>query len=264
MDGAGLVGLPERLDCAWSACVTPPALAPGAVHVWRVRLEGHEERDRLLAAALSAEELRRAGRYRFEADRRRFVVRRAALRAILGGYLGARGAELRFGAGEHGKPFLDRARHGRTLRFNASSSHELALIAVSRQAELGVDVERRRPLRDLAGMVSQCLSPRERLALAAVPGPGRLDAFLGGWTLKEAYLKACGDGLTRGLDRVEVSIDAGAPPRLLATFDRPGDEARWTLHRLDAGGGYLAALAVEGRLDGLQTRHWPRRRGAPG
>jgi len=224
----------------------PAALRPAEVHLWRVFISGAAASEAAAAGTLSEDERARASRFRFAADRDRFVASHAALRRILASYLGAAPASLVFGAGTHGKPFLDAPAHGRSLRFSLSHSGDLALVAVSLEREVGVDVERVRPRADLEGFTARYFSPRERDALARVPPGDRLRAFLEIWTLKEAYLKACGDGLARALDAFDVTVDE-APSRLAAVRDRPGEEARWTLQRVEAGEDFAAALAVAGR-----------------
>lgn len=233
----------------------PAALLPAEVHLWRVFVSGPVASDAAAAGALSEDERTRAYRFRFEADRGRFVASHAALRHILASYLGATPASLTFGTDTHGKPFLDAPAHGRSLRFSLSHSGDLALVAVSLGREVGVDVEQVRPRVDLEGFAARYFSPRERDALARVPPGDRLHAFLEIWTLKEAYLKACGDGLVRALDAFDVTVDE-APSRLAAVRDRPGEEARWTLQRVEVGEDFAAALAVEGRGWQLRQLDW--------
>lgn len=237
---------------------TPPRpveLLPAEVHLWRVLVSDSAANDAAAASALSEDERIRASRFRFEADRDRFVASHAALRRILAAYLGAAPASLAFGAGMHGKPFLDAPAHGRSLRFSLSHSGDLALVAVSRGREVGVDVERVRPRGDLGGFVARYLSPREREAFARIPSADRRRAFFEFWTLKEAYLKACGDGLVRALDAFDVTVGE-APSRLVAVRDRPGDAARWALQRVEAGENFAAALAVEGQGWQLRRLDW--------
>jgi 4'-phosphopantetheinyl transferase len=237
---------------------TPPRsteLRPAEVHLWRVCTSRSATSDAAAVDALSADERVRASRLRFEADRGRFVASHAALRRILASYLGATPASLAFGEGPQGKPFLDAPAHGQSLHFSLSHSSDLALVAVSRGRRVGVDVERVRPLEDLDGFVARYLSPREREAFVRIPSAGRLRAFFEIWTLKEAYLKACGDGLLRELDAFDVTV-GDAPSRLLGVRDRPGDEARWALQRVEVGKDFVAALAVEGRDWHLRRWDW--------
>ena len=233
----------------------PAALLLAEVHLWRVFISGAATSDAAAAGALSEDERARASRFSFEADRGRFVASHVALRRILASYLDATPASLAFGTLAHGKPFLDAPAHGRSLRFSLSHSGDLALVAVSLGREVGVDVERVRPRVDLEGFAARYFSPPEREALARVPPGDRLRAFLEIWTLKEAYLKACGDGLARALDAFDVTV-GDAPSRLEAVRDRAGDAARWALQPVEVGTDFVAALAVEGRGWQLRQLDW--------
>lgn len=225
----------------WAPRTGPVALPADEVHVWRVDAGARTAAVGL--EALSAAERARADRFRFAADRDRFVASHVALRSILSAYLAVAPAALSFGESAQGKPFIEAPDAGRALRFSLSHSGDVALVAVGRDREVGVDVERVRALDDLDGFAARYFSLAERDALARLPPGERLRAFFGIWTLKEAYLKACGEGLLRALDAFDVTVGA-APPRLLAVRDRPGDEARWTAHRLAPGEGYAAALVA--------------------
>ena len=242
------------LSCAdWP----PPehvALALDVVQVWRVPLDRESQSDSAVMTMLSMAERERANRLRFDADRDRFVRAHTALRMILASYLDAAPEELMFREGAHGKPFVDCPADAVPLRFNLSHSDNLALVAVARGREVGVDVERVRPVSDMAGIAARFFSPLERQALDRVAPDQRLRAFFATWVAKEAYLKACGDGLIRALRDFDVTIGEEAQLRLLVVRDRPGDEARWTLGRLDVGHGHVAALAIEG--SGRQLRQW--------
>ena len=219
-------------------------LTPDEVHVWRIDVGEQAAADAAALLVLSEAERARAARFHFAADRRRFVASHAALRGILAAYLDVEASLLVFGEGAQGKPFLDAPAHGRSLRFSLSHSSDLALVAVSQGREVGVDVEHVRPRVDLDGFAARYFSPRERDALARVPSGDRLRAFFEIWTLKEAYLKACGDGLLRALDAFDVTVGDPAP-RLIAVRDRPGDEARWGLRLVGPSKSYVAAIAVE-------------------
>jgi 4'-phosphopantetheinyl transferase len=237
---------------AWGPAPTGVELLAEEVHVWRVSLEGSGASDEPRLAVLSTAERDRATRFRFEADRARFVRSHAALRTILAAYMAAAPSELVFGEGRHGKPFLESPTGA--LRFSLSHSGDLALVAVAGGREVGVDLERVRPVSDMAGIAARFFSPAEQQALEQVAPADRLRAFFATWVLKEAYLKGCGDGLLRQLSAFDVTIGGDEPARLLAARDRPGDEARWTLRCLDPGASYVAALAAEGA--GWRLRRW--------
>jgi 4'-phosphopantetheinyl transferase len=233
-----------------------PPLAAGEVHVWTIPLDriGGEPP----SGALSAAEAARARRFRFPADRDRFARSHAAARAILGTYLGLAPAAIAICVSRSGKPRLDPRRHP-GLRFNLAHSHALAVLAVSR-AEIGVDVEFRRPAPDPDALVRRFFSDAESAAYFALPRRLRPRAFLAAWTLKEAYLKGCGDGLRRRLDSFSVTMRPDAPPRLLDAAGRPGDARRWRLLRLAPRRGYVGAVAVAGRNVRLRERAWTKGR----
>ncbi len=252
--------------CAWPSPPPPTAelaLPRDEAQVWCAALDGAAERRALLWPLLSADEQERARRFRFDRDRDRFTVARGLLRHLLGRYLGVDPARLRFAYNAHGKPALEDpqpdAPGKECPQFNVSHSAGLALYACAREAAVGVDLERRRPLSDMAQVAARFFSSREQALLRALPPERRLDAFYACWTRKEAYVKARGEGLSLPLDRFSVSLAPGEPARLLHVEDDPRGEqvARWSLHDLAPAAGYAAALAVEGHGRRLVCRRWP-------
>ena len=237
----------------------PPQLlcSPDEVHVWTVPLDIADWRDRLVPGWLSDEELLRAERARFEQQRRRFAVCRATLKAILGGYLERPPCELRFGQGPYGKPHLDCGRSDPSIHFNVSHSDELALVAVSWERELGVDLERVRSIDGIDDIVARHFAPAERLAFSRVFPATRLSTFYRYWTLKEASLKACGVGLTQATAAIDVTR-MGDHPICLPGVSGAGAERYWTGTTLDPATGYIAALVVEGRagVSVTKTMRW--------
>src|SRR5262245_651264 len=115
------------------------SLEVGQVHVWRICLEQEDELLDRFRLTLAPEELDRAGRFRFERLQRHFFAGRGFLRYVLAQYLSAQPQELRFTYNDYGKPSLA---DEQSLQFNMSHSHEVALVAVVRDAAVGVDVER--------------------------------------------------------------------------------------------------------------------------
>lgn len=175
----------------------PPALAQGSLHLYRVLLEAHQSRAGSLAPLLSAEETARAGRFRFPGHRRRYILAHGILREILSRYAGCGPETLRFSEGPHGKPSLSPAVH--SLCFNISHSDQLALIAVARECEVGVDTEPVKTLHDARPLMAAYF-PAE---MAEMPPEASDEAvshrFLRCWTRHEAVLKATGAGLTGGV-----------------------------------------------------------------
>jgi 4'-phosphopantetheinyl transferase len=214
------------------------------VDVWTVPLDGSTAAVAALSRMLSGRETERAGRCRFEADRRRFVVAHGALRRILAGYLDVPPEELRLERGRHGKP---RLADGADLRFNLSHCDELALVAVSRHAEVGVDVDRLRPGLSVEAFAERLFPTSDARFVAAAAGPmERGERFLRLWTRKEAVVKAAGARLTQGLGLpvlTDTDTDTGAD-----VVRDPSGRIRgvWSVCDLPVPDGCLAALAVAG------------------
>jgi 4'-phosphopantetheinyl transferase len=224
---------------------------PAEVDVWVLRLDASASVSWDLEKALSAEERARAERFVFPADRHRYVAAHALLREILAGYAGRFPSQMRFEHGPGGKPRLVHAEH---LRFNLSHSGNVGMVAVTFAREVGIDVEALRPIPDLDVLATKCFSAAERAQFASIPEPSRLEAFLEGWTRKEAFLKALGEGLLRPLDSFDVTLRPGDPPRILWAADDPGMAARYSLRSLRPAPGFVGALAVEGREPRVRLR----------
>lgn len=183
------------------------------------------------AGLLDPSERARGARFRFPADRARFAGVRGLLRLLLGDYLGCPPRAVALVAGRDGKP----AEAGGTVAFNLSHSGRLVVLAFAAGGEVGVDVERIRPLPEAAAIAAVCFPPDDRAGLDACPPGRREPEFFRLWTRHEALLKAAGGGLGGEL-----------PPA-----------GRFTVHSLALSAGYAAALAVPAGTRLARLRAWP-------
>ncbi len=223
-------------------------LATGDVHVWWVDLLAQLGGADQLEEALSPDELDRAQCFRFAVDRRRFVARREMRRHLIGRYLNLEPSAIQFTTGNCDKPAIAGQTERGGLRFSCSHSGDLALIAFARGREIGVDLERRRPLPDALQLAHTFFSPVERAALASVPAAQQEAAFFDCWTRKEAFIKALGLGLSFPLNRFTVSLAPDKPAALLRVEDDPSATGRWAMRSLAAAPGYSAALVADGKI----------------
>ena len=243
--------------CMWPKGMTP--LAHGSeVHVWCAEVDASDAVLHRLEPSLSADERRRADAFRFDRDRRRFVMRRAVLRNLLGQYLGANPNRIALEYGSNGKPALGAPFAERRLHFNLSHSADLAVFAFARDRAVGVDVELMGPLVDLEAIADRYFSPVEKAAMRSVSPSQRLEAFFNAWTRKEAYVKARGEGLARSFDSFDVSLVPGEPARLLNDADSDVND-RWSLRNLAPAPGFLGAVAAAGEGWDLRCWHWQAR-----
>lgn len=181
------------------------------VEVWLVSLLCDRQ------IVLSADEAIRAARFRFEADRARWIRARSALRTILADHSGTPAAEIQFTFGAHGKPALADAN---CIEFSLSHAGDFAMIAVTRDVPVGIDIERIRENINMAALLA-------RLGEAS-PLPTQEGRF-SAWTRREAMTKALGGALL------------AAPAGDLRVLN------------LDAPKGYCASLAVVGHDPRVST-----------
>jgi 4'-phosphopantetheinyl transferase len=239
----------------WRSTPTTPTLSDRDVHVWRVPLTAAPPERRALERLLSPAERRRADRFRAPAHRARFVLARARLRLLLSRYTGIDPERLVFRYGPHGKPALAPGAADLAPSFNVSHSDELALYAVRRCGAIGVDLERVRIRFEWEPLAACYFSPRENAALAALRGHGRVEGFFACWTRKEAYVKACGNGLSIPLDQFDATLEPDRPARMLWVRDRPSATPLW-IQGCDAGTGYAAALAGDAPVARISLWDW--------
>jgi 4'-phosphopantetheinyl transferase len=176
----------------------------------------------------------------------------------LGRYLQSHPGQVRFVYNACGKPDLGRELRSR-LKFNLSHSTDRVLIAVALDSEVGVDLECIRPHSGCADIAQRFFSAAELDQLDACPSELYVEAFLNCWTMKEAYVKACGEGLAIPLN--SFSVPFSTPPALtplknhVASQDMLPDR-RWCLYSLRPAPGYVGALAIEGTNVHVRRLQW--------
>jgi 4'-phosphopantetheinyl transferase len=211
------------------------------VDVWVIPVRASDSVLSEFEAVLSQDELARAARFRFEHLRRSFLVTHGAQRLLLGRYLRIAPANIRFIYSATGKPSISETSN---IRFNLSHSGDLALLAVTLDCDLGIDVEQTRSLPELANIAERYFSRDETSELMSLPAEQRERAFFACWTRKEAYIKAVGDGLSMPLDSFRVTLLPGAPPRMVHLGGDTRAAEAWNIVNVDLDHPqYVAALA---------------------
>lgn len=223
----------------WPPGPAAPVLAPGEVHVWRVRLDLPAPAVRRYADLLDAGERARAAGCRLPLERARHVAAHGALRTVLARYTGQAPADLRLHRTARGRPRLAPAPGADAgaapgpagLDFNLSHSGGLALIAVTRTGTVGVDLELVRTDLDHRAMAARFLDPADARLIAALPPAAGRHAFFTRWTWREAYAKAADVPVPRRL-----STGAQDPTTITV--------GRWKLSNLPLDKGYCATVAA--------------------
>lgn len=218
----------------------PPA--DSEVHVYSASLQTTPERIEHFHAILSPDEKAQAAAFRFPERQTAHIVSHGLLRTILASYLNTHPAKIAFERNPWGKPAIP----GAGLFFNMSHSGDLALYAVAREPQLGIDVEWIRPVPDHAAIAERFFSEAEAGDVLGTPADERLQAFYRCWTRKEAYIKALGMGLSAPLKTFRVSILPDHPPRFLSIEGDSERATQWSLFELTPAPGYIGALAISG------------------
>ena len=254
----------------WQRPDVPPALSTNVTHVWRIPLHQSEAVD-AHEAVLSNDEQERVRRFFFPHHGRRYAIAHSALRQILAAYDNVDPRALQFSTGEHGKPefVVGGVINPQELHFNLSHSGDLALLAVARHGAVGVDVERWRTNVQHLEIAERFFSPYERDALRGLSTEDAiLRGFFSTWSRKEAYLKATGHGIARGLHHFDVTMERSTAAMLESSSthslvsstsliaDRLDPDAltRWVMTHLDVGPEYSGALVstrAEGSTEGV-------------
>jgi len=228
-------------------------LARHEIHVWLAFDQQIDDPTVLQAfeALLTSEELAARARLRAPDLPRQYLVTRALLRSLLSAYApGTTPLQWRFEVGENGKPVLAPPFADTGLAFNLAHTAGLVSIAFARERTLGVDVEHFRLRGPPLHVAPRYFSAEEVAALEALPPDQRVARFYALWTLKESWLKATGEGLAGGLDRVSFRFDE---PRFANGVRFSDAQAGWRFWQATPSPEHLLALALRSELDAVEV-----------
>ncbi len=199
----------------------------------------------LFRSWMTEEESARCTRYLFEHSRREYILTRALLRSVLSLYAGVEPAEWRFRSGSHGKPVLTAPQGHDHIHFNLSNTNGLIALLLLRDHEVGVDVEDTERQGQNLEIADRYFSGQETRDLLACPARERPRRFFEYWTLKEAYIKARGLGLSIPLDQFSFVLDQ-QDQAITIQFDPRwvDDPTRWQFAQLRLTPVHACAVAL--------------------
>lgn len=231
-------------------------LPPGEAHVWITEPERVTD-PRLLEAYLAlldGAERDRHLRFHFEKHRRQYLVSHALVRLCLSRYAAVPPEAWSFRANAYGCPELA-GQGSPKLRFNLSHTDGMTLFAVTREEDVGVDVEDTLRPGETVAIADRFFAPAEVATLRALPMERQRERFFEYWTLKEAYIKARGMGLSLPLEQFAFELQPEQPPRISFDPRLHDDPATWRFLQLRLSARHQAALAVRRPAgQGLQVR----------
>jgi 4'-phosphopantetheinyl transferase len=224
------------------------SLTDSIIHVWMAQQDAFDLAvlEPLCLNWLTESERHRLNRLKLARHRQQFLLSRFMLRSVLSAYEpDIAPGDWRFVQNSHGKPALDPAVHDAGMHFNLSHSRGRLALAIARHPLLGVDIECSERERRVSRIASRYFSAQETGELLSLSGPARLARFYELWTLKEAYIKACGLGLAIPLQH--FSFGFAEPDHITISFapERADQGECWQFWQLDAGSDYRLALALK-------------------
>jgi 4'-phosphopantetheinyl transferase len=214
-------------------------------HLWYVRSSEVSDASLLATyhALLTPEEEARRARYVFERNRHEYLLTRALCRGVLSRYADVAPSAWRFSENQYGRPEIALPA-GCPIRFNLTNTDGLIACLVAHDREIGVDVEDVERRGETVTIADRFFSPSEVAALRAIPVARQRARFFDYWTLKEAYIKARGMGLSIPLDQFSYIIERGAPIRISFDPRLPDDPATWQFAQFRPTARHLVSAAV--------------------
>ena len=225
------------------------------VHVWFLDpgQVSREESEACFGQLLCAEEQDRCLRFVFDRDRHTYLVARSLLRKVLSRYRPVPPQTWRFVVNDYGKPRIDAPPKGGEIQFNVTHTRGLVALAVAHQRAVGVDAEHVERSVQWRPLVRDVLADQEADYLASVPEAEQRRVFFRFWTLKEAYIKGCGKGLSIPLKSFWFKIDASRPPQIRYAEPLQSGREHWLFFRSDRFPMHELAVAVDGCCDAALT-----------
>ena len=214
------------------------------IHVWIATSDNVHPRHLIeeYLPLLNLEELERYQRFHFDHDRHTYLAAHALVRIALSHYAACKPGQWRFMRGEQGKPEIEVTTELSSLRFNLSHTQGMVACIIGLDRVCGIDVECVRPLKDMMGIAEAVFSLAENAYLDR-RAADQADIFFKLWTLKEAYIKAIGQGLSAPLKEITFDIREKI---IQATFTNELlTDAGWQFHHGKPTASHYLSIAVQ-------------------
>jgi len=238
--------MPQLTPPKWQAAPDsyPILLQNNEVHIWYFTFSTVNQTDGYWHL-LTPEEQDHALRFYFQKDRQAYLLSRGILRSILAKYICVTPKAINLNYTSHGKPLLDPKQNSLRLHFNVSHTHQCILYAITKNIEIGIDVEYLKHDVDYQGMAKNFFSAYEYQTLIKAKAEQQSALFYQIWTCKEAFIKAIGLGLSYSLADFDVIWQEDQPAKILNIKGAPLEAAQWNLHAFIPVEHYRAVVAIQ-------------------
>ncbi len=219
-----------------------------AIHIWITNIDEIDDPYLLdiYRAQLSKDEMSRYERFRFDKDKKQFLVSHALVRSVLSSYVEIAPKDLQFICCENGKPKVA-SEEGELLplEFNLSHSGRYAAIVVTNEIECGIDIEEVDPKRSIMDIAEEYFSASEMLDLRSIVDAEQIKRFYTYWTLKESYIKAKGATIAQELNRVSFDLHHQNQIQLKVNDVTGADVKGWQFNTQQISEGYVLSVALQ-------------------
>ncbi len=217
------------------------------IEIWHGNINVADAAYRSYWRVLDSDEQARAGKFKNDSLRRRYVEVHGRLRKLLALIVNEPPEKINIKTAEHGKPYLVDTPE---LVFNLSHSADLMVIAVGRNCQLGVDIEICKAKSSFTGLVDKCFAKEEIAYWSKFPEAQQVIEFYRFWTRKEAFVKATGRGIALGLK--QCVIDPEKPAGFLRVPTDCGSASMWHVQDMDLGPGVCSAIVTDKDIVGIE------------
>ena len=218
------------------------------VHVWKISLPNSVDTiDETQQLILDESEQQRASKFYFEKDRAAYIQSHIAMRRILSLYLKIEPNQIKYELSPMGKPRCPSDLNPSQITFNLSHTKGMALVAIASKLEVGVDLERLDRKCRFNDVAQRFFAPKENDFLSKVGSKEYAQTFFQLWTLKEAYLKATGDGISNSLSQVEFAIRSHEGFQTIKLQQDPQAHEHWCSHTISIPPDYIAGVVLNAR-----------------
>jgi 4'-phosphopantetheinyl transferase len=226
--------------------ITPQQLPDQQVDIWTLAPDQARETGRLnsLQSILSADERSRHRRFRCADAAHQYLLAHGMLRTVLSRYADVPPAGWQFAYGEHGRPEIANPPY-MALRFNLTHTAGLIACVIARNRACGIDAEHCIARRHLLSIARRMFSAQECAALERAGDDARLEGFYTGWTLREAYVKARGIGISFPTRKLNFTVRGENDISLSQAPDIDGSGDDWYFRLVKPTAEHLMAVAVE-------------------
>jgi 4'-phosphopantetheinyl transferase len=211
-------------------------IEPNEVHIWKYKMTNWK---RGFLSLLSEDEKLRWLRFQSGDSQMRFAKAHAFVRLVLERYIGVPAAEIQITRGQNKKPELNMG--DPPLHFNLSYRDDYALLAISTNEVVGVDIESVKKIDHISSFIGSYFSYEEKQKVLSYRNKyDRLAMVFSIWVMKEALVKAKSTGLSESLTHYNLCPFL-EQPECVPEFDTPNT---WHIARFQVADNYKAACAV--------------------